>query len=192
MFAVSSSSFVNTLRRYMRGGTEVARFLDEHGASQPLRTFALRYSSLSDVWQKCERADWMLWMLNAIEVRPGMKLREFASFCAHQCDALITDDRSRDVLASLDEFINFELDWEEVVVLRPAAYNVLNQLQGMGHELAEAAAWTVASAAKEDAFTAAYDTCLHAMKVAELRRRGASAAYRAQADKLRQIVGNPF
>ena len=186
------SALATTIRGYLREGTEVGRFLRDHHHSEEFRDFAVRYSTLNQLWINCDRADWMLMMLQSIDLTPEFALRKFAGFCAYQCSHLMNDPRSLHMLALLERYVKREVNWLEVVNARMEAYVAVNAAALRNDALGEALASTAASAAKNDAFTAAYDTCHHALRAVELGTNNAPELQRLQAVRLRSLFGNPF
>jgi hypothetical protein len=45
---------------------EVEQFCERHGACQKGREWATQYQTLAEVWGNCQRADWMLWILERL------------------------------------------------------------------------------------------------------------------------------
>jgi hypothetical protein len=131
--------------------------------------------SLSDAWQKCERGDWLLWLLEKAGYADKSKLITILCNCAERVlpvfEAKYPDDqRPR----------------QAIEAARVAAENDKPENR--------AAAWAVWAAAG-DAWTAAEAawTAWDAAEDAGAAARDAEAAERKwQADMIRQMIDNPF
>ena len=130
------------------------------------RDWALTQPTMSDVWDNCPCAEWLLWITDAISQRPdGRTLRLFAVWCARNTPLpdgrktgdLLTDPRSLAALEVAERYANGWATEAELNVARDAAWAA-----------AWAAAWDVAG-------EAAWDVARY-----------------AQADHLRTLVPNPF
>jgi len=126
------------------------------------RKFAEQYNTMAEVWDACPRADWILWILTAIDAPVNDNAeRLFAIWCARNTPmhdgrttgVLLTDPRSIAALEVAERFAHGNASAEKLTA-------------------AGAAAWAAARAA---AWAAAWD-----------------AAGAAQANQLRTMVGNPF
>ena len=142
------------------------QFCDETDACIGGLEFALTQPTMADVWDKCPRADWLLWILHKLNRRPDDRtLRLFAVWCARNTPLSdgrkvgdrLTDPRS---LAALE------------VAERYANGNATDSELAAAWDAAQSAAW---DAARSTAWDAAWD-----------------AAWSAQADQLRKMIPNPF
>jgi hypothetical protein len=73
------NAVATSIRGYLREGTEVGRFLRDHHATDEFRDFALRYTTSNQIWINCTRADWMLTMLQSIDLVPEFPLRQICT-----------------------------------------------------------------------------------------------------------------
>lgn len=138
------------------------QFCDATGACGEGRAFALTQPTMADVWDKCPRPDWLLWILYKLNRQPNDRtLRLFAVWCARNTPLsdgrkvgdLLTDPRSLAALEVAERYVNGNATDRELAA-------------------AEAAARDAAGYAARDA---AWD-----------------AARDAQADQLRKMIPNPF
>jgi len=113
---------------------------------------------MAEVWDACPRADWMLWILIAIEAPVNGKTeRLFAIWCARHTpmhdgrttSVLLTDPRSIAALEVAERFAYGNATTEELAAARATAWDA-----------AWAAAWAAAGAAAGDAAWAAQKTRL--------------------------------
>ena len=149
-------------------------FCSATDACQEGREFAEKYSTMAEVWDACPRADWMLWILIAIDAPINDKTeRLFAVWCVRDTPmhdgrttgALLTDPRSIAALEVAERFAHGDATTEELAAARAAA-----------RATAWDAAWAAARATAWDAAWAA----------------ARDAARAAQADQLRKMIPNPF
>jgi hypothetical protein len=125
------------------------------------RKFAEKYNTMAKVWDACQRPDWMLWMLSAIEAPVNDKTeRLFAVWCARNTPmrdgrttgALLTDPRSIAALEVAERFAHGNATAEELAAARAAARAAAWAAAGAA---ARDAAWAAAGAAARDAAGAA-------------------------------------
>ena len=150
-----------------------AAFLAQHHACSDGAAFAMQYPTMADVWDHCKRPDWLLWILDRLNMPLDRDLRLFACWCAvctpmadgRTTRALLTDPRSLDAVRVATRFALGCATEEERAAARAAAWAAAGAAAG-------AAAWDAAWAA---ARAAAWD-----------------AAGDAQCGHLRTLVPNPF
>jgi len=177
-------------------------FCDATDACQEGREFAEKYSTMAEVWDACPRADWMLWILIAIDAPINDKTeRLFAVWCVRDTPmhdgrttgALLTDPRSIAALEVAERFAHGDATTEELAAARAAARAAAWAAAGVAASAAAsaaagAAAWDEAWAAVRDAARAA----ARAAAGAAAWDAAWDAAGAAQANQLRTMVGNPF
>jgi hypothetical protein len=157
-------------------------FCSATDACQEGREFAEKYNTMAQVWDASPRADWLLWILVAIDAPANEKTeRLFAIWCARSTPmhdgsttgALLTDPRSIAALEVAERFAYGNATTEEL-----------------------AAAWAAARAAAGDAAgdaaRAAAGDAARAAAWAAARAAAGDAAWAAQANQLRTMIGNPF
>ena len=134
------------------------------------QAFALTQPTMADVWDKCPRPDWLLWILHKLNRQPDARmLRLFAVWCARntplsggrKVENLLTDPRSLAALEVAERYANGNATDDELAAAGYAAW---------------AAAWAAARAAARDAAGDA----------------AGAAAWAAQVDQLRKMIPNPF
>ena len=158
------------------------RFCDVKLACKDGRAFALTQPTMADVWDKCPRTDWLLWILDKIDRSPDDRtLRMFAVWCARNTPLsdgrkvgdLLTDPRSLAALEVAERYANGNATDGELFAAWAAAWDAAGDAAG---DAVRAAAWAAArDAAGAAARAAAWD-----------------AAGAAQADQLRKMIPNPF
>ena len=139
--------------------------LRKFGACEDAREWCKTVPDLETAWNTCERSDWMMWALGAIEYKDDKALRLFACACVRGTPLpdgravwdLLTDKRSRGAVDVAERYASGEATDQEL-----------------------AAAWDAARAAARDAARdAAWDAA---------RDAAWDAAREWQANKLREFV----
>ena len=154
------------------------QFCDATGACKYGRKFALTQRTMADVWDHCQRPDWLLWILDAIDNPKDSKtLRLFAVWCA--CNTPMPDGRVTGVLL---------IDPRSIAALGVAE----RYANGQATDKELAAAWASAWAAAGDAAGAAAGAAAWSAAQAAAGDSGADTAWVAQADQLRKMIANPF
>jgi hypothetical protein len=158
------------------------------------RKFAEQYNTMAQVWDASPRADWLLWILRAIDAAENDKTeRLFAVWCARSTPmhdgsttgALLTDPRSISALEVAERFAHGNASREELAAAGAAA--------GAAAEgAARAAAWAAAEAAAGDAAEAAARAAAWAAAGDAAWDAARAAARAAQANQLKTMVSNPF
>lgn len=105
------------------------------------RKFAEQYNTMAEVWDASPRADWLLWILRAIDAPANEKTeRLFAIWCARntpmhdgrKTTALLTDPRSVAALEVAERFAHGNANREQLAAARAAARAAqANQLRTM-------------------------------------------------------------
>ena len=190
------------------------QFCDAKVACRDGRAFALTQPTMADVWDKCPRPDWLLWILNKLNRRPDDRtLRLFAVWCARNTPLpdgrktgdLLTNPRSLAALEVAERYANGNATDGELAAARDAAGDaVWNAARDAARDAAGAAAgdavWNAARDAARDAagaaagaavWDAARDAAWDAARDAARSAAGA-AAWDAQVDQLRKMMPNPF
>jgi hypothetical protein len=121
-----------------------AEFCAATNACETGAEFAKKFKTMSDVWRNCDRVDWLIWMLDALDAPSDEKVsRRFAVWCARNTPlvdgrttvAMLTDPRSLEALAVAERFA-----------------------EGCATSVELAAAWTAASTAASTAARSAAST----------------------------------
>jgi hypothetical protein len=85
--------------------------------------------NLREVWEKCERSDWMIWALRKIDFKDDRKYRLYACACVRGTPLadgrtlwdLLTDDRSRNAVEVAERYAEGKASEEERLEARKAA-----------------------------------------------------------------------
>ena len=149
----------------------------EHNACADGLAWIRPFSTLGEAWEKCQRADWMLWLANKCDIAiSNQDLRLFACWCVRHTPLanglttwdLLTDPRSRNAVEVAERYVVGRVTDDEM----------------------SAAASAAADAAR--AAGAAADAARAAARAAWAAGAAARAAGAAQASQLRSMLGNPF
>lgn len=117
------------------------KFLDDNGACEDGYEFAIKYETLRDAWDNCERGDWMAWYAEKAGV-DKRTLTLVAGLCAETVIHIMKDDRSVKAVKSAIAYGKGEIDDNELEYAARTA------------RAAASAAWDAASAAAWDAAVA--------------------------------------
>mgnify|MGYP001568290870 CR=1 FL=1 len=71
------------------GKEKVINWLRKRDANEGLIEFASNYDTLSDIWKKCCRAEYMIWLLNQIDYKNDKKLRLYSCWCVENTHGII-------------------------------------------------------------------------------------------------------
>ena len=153
-------------------------FCKKHYACSDGAEFAMRHETMIAVWDNCPKVDWMIWIMDRLEIKmDDKKARLFACWCVQETPLadgrkvwdLLTDERSRNAVNVALRFARDESNQVELDAARAAAWD---------------AAWDAArAAARAAAWAAAGDAA---------RAAAWAAAGDVQAIKFREFFANPF
>lgn len=184
---VSTDSLIETLMRH-KEWEDFPSFQREE-----FLKFALQFVTLAEVWDKCPRADWMLWILQQIGYRNDRALRLFAVFCAHQANQKADD--ARELAAIALRCACGEVSQEEMAEIRNRYRNAAIGAGtiGLKHATASAGRWLSAyHCTFGDPFHAALRASRSIVLWTAKDKQEKEAIEKAQAERLREIVANPF
>jgi len=166
--------------------------LDKNPCSDGVK-FIKSHKSLHKMWATCERADWMIWALQQLDLLDDRTARRFAVACAEHTlhffeDKYPDDRRPRHAIECARTLIdNPGATWSgsEYAIEHP------RHAVWLAAELAAgAAAWSASHASEHGSRLAAEYAGLYARDAAMMADAG-SAENKWQADKLRELI-NPF
>jgi len=189
------------MKQLPEGRANVVRWLKRRGACQEAVDWVKEneYESLADGWDKCQRSDWMLWLLDKVKYENDRDLRLFACACVRAVWDKLTDERSRNVVEVAERFAVGDATEEELTAARSAAAAAAAPAAAPAYSAARAAwsaawsAWPVVRLAAESAYSAALATWSATwLATRSAARSAAESAWAAQADILRDKIGNPF
>jgi len=176
---------------------DLHQLLGKHDACHEARSWAKPFTTSAEAWAACQRPDWMLWALKKVDWQDVNKLRLFACNCIFSTPLtedgttwdLLTDPRSRQAVETAKRFVAGLASDKELELASSAAWAVAKGASSDAWA-AWAAAWT---AAKQAAAAATWAAAWIANAV--LREKDQAAwerAQAAQAQLLRDLIGNPF
>ena len=105
-------------------------FCEKYDACYDGAEFATKYDTMIAVWDNCPRVEWMIWILDRIEIKMDDKeARLFACWCAQETPLadgrkvwdLLTDERSRNAVNVALRFARDEANQEELYAAWAAA-----------------------------------------------------------------------
>lgn len=153
--------------------------------------FAMKHETMCEVWKKCPRPDWLLWILDKLNLKHERERRLFACWCAESTpgSAPLTDQRSINAVRVSRMFVDGMSTEEELRNAANAAWSAANEA------LSAWSAWSATSAAAwaaRSAWSAAEGSAAAAARSAAEGSAAAAAARSAQANHLRALIPNPF
>ena len=157
-------------------------FLEQHDACSDGSAFALKYDSLAEAWDACERPDWLLWAYKRKVATPDEKqLRLFACWCVRQVWGPLSDERSRKAVEVAEALAHGRATEPELESARKDALYAA---------FANSTAYVAYVASTAYAEEAAYDASAYAACAYDA---SAYAAIRkAQASQMKTMLENPF
>ena len=125
-------------RKPAKANPSPAEFCDLHHACGDGREFAIKFATMADVWDNCKRPDWLLWILDRLNMPLDRDRRLFACWCAvctpmadgRMTRALLTDPRSVEAVRVATRFALGLATEEQMAAARAAAWDAQsNQLR---------------------------------------------------------------
>ena len=181
-------------------------FCSATDACQEGQVFAEKYNTMAKVWDACPKADWLLWILTAIDAPANDKAqRLFAIWCARHTpmhdgrttSVLLTDPRSIEALEVAERFTHGNATKEELAAAWAAAWDAARAAARhaagaeAGAAARDAAGDAARAAAGAAAWAAARDAAGDAARAAAWTA-AVAAARATQANQLRTMISNPF
>lgn len=178
-------------------------FIKKYKPCDPAEIFCKQFETMAEAWEKCPRPDWIIWALEHMGKLPDDRtLRLFACWCVRNTPLvngqilwdLLTDERCRRVVETAEQYANGQVSSEELVAVWSAA-------TATGWSVARDAALATAgpdplaavfSSAEEAIWSAAYEACATGNNTQSTASAAKDAARAAQANRLREIIPNPF
>jgi len=158
------------------------QLLIDLGACSKAVEWASQYSDPQEAWDKCERGDWMLWLVGKLSGEPGSDSRRKLVLAATKCARLAFKYVRKESRAVVRKCYKTAEAWGRGdpgitwLVLQNAAHAHAAHAHAHAHAAADAAAY-----AAEAAYAATAATAAHAAADA--------AAYAARASVLRKSAG---
>ena len=165
----------------------IDEFCDKHNACRNGRTWALKNcTTMDEVWQKCQRPEWLIWIATKPGVLKDTDLIRFAVWSVRQVQHLLSDPRSLAALDTVDNYLAGTATKEEVEAAADAADAAFYAAFYAAADAADAArAARAAAYAAADAADAA-DAAFYAAFYAAAGAAAGAAADAAQAEWLRK------
>lgn len=185
-----------------------AEFLADKEPCPDVRDFILQFKTMSEVWEACERPDWMFWLLRrSIPLTQGQAVRLAIAF-AENCLGFVPEgeDRPHKAIEAAKKWLKEPTEENRIAAgdAADAAYAAAGAAAGAAADAAGAAAdaayadeaaYSAADAARS-ASAAAYAAAYAAGDTAAVAFLSASAAYanvqRKQCETIREVIPNPF
>ena len=139
-----------------KGRCEVMKLLDELNACQEAKQWAAG-KTLSQAWQECQRADWMLWLLGRSPINKKIIATiavEFAETCVHNAKDY---PAFAECITTVKKYLSGQATQEELAAAESSALAAAEvaEVAGVAASAAEAAeAWSARSAALAAAWSA--------------------------------------
>ena len=132
--------------RTAKGRCEVMKLLDELNACQEAKQWAAG-KTLSQAWQECQRADWMLWLLGRSPINKkiiGTIAVEFAEQYVHNANGY---PAVSECIGVVKKYLAGEATQEELSAAESSAWSAALATESSAWAAARAAAWGAESAA---------------------------------------------
>lgn len=147
------------------------------------------FTSLADAFDACNQPDWLRWALDKTVGITDHEVREWALWCVEQVAEYIPVGEPRDAYDAARLYQEGKIDWDGLRLAHVAARFALSRLDTRSVSIA---AWRAARAAYHVSGNSRWEFEHAAALATDAGVPGRLAAERAQCDKLRQMMGNPF
>jgi type IV secretory pathway VirB6-like protein len=190
---------------------EVSEFCDQHNACREGKEWAVTNTTLADVFDNCQRGDWMMWMLRRagkIDKPTAVKLAcEFALRVLPIYEKKYSRKEPRLAIEAALAWVNDQTEEKKraAAAAAAAAYAAYASAAATAAAYAASAAAAyaasaaaadaaaAAAAAYDDSASAAADAADAVYAAADAARQAARTSERqAQAELIRKTVGNPW
>jgi hypothetical protein len=175
----------------------ISDLLERYELPNGMEKFARRFTTLEGFWRFCERADWMLWLLETAKPCNLDVLRTFSCHCARRWWHHIDDARLRKAVEAAEALSAGRLQTIETEQIRSRAREALAELTAGVNSNAAQAALIAVLTLDADVLLAA-KTASRTSALAEHTINGTNSyehemeILAEQADDLRRLLGNPF
>ena len=153
-------------------------------------TWASQYRTLQEAWEKCQRSDWMWWLLRKLDKCPKELSIKYSRWCADSIKHLRKDVATTSATAktALEDYAADDAYAQAFAVAAKAANvaNAVSYVDFYAANAANAAMATVAAIEANDAANVANYALITDLGTLSVDPRSKQANY------LRSIVPNPF
>jgi len=167
--------------------------------------WAKAHPTLAEAWDACDRPDWMLWLISALQIQADREYRLFACWCVRRVWYLLSARKSKDAVKVAERYCEGKVTENELHEACIAAFAVKRgdvEMNAMFY--ARNAAWYTAFFDAEIAAYRASIFTINAIVAEYYEKRGEDhpldAFYlppclserKAHADKLREMFADRF
>lgn len=179
--------------------SEVKQFLKRnHLLPAQAREELGKWKNLSEVWEHCQRVDWLILMLQGLGYNSDPRLRSFACWCARQVLEDPVDPRVMSALETAEKHARGQSDDDELRRARESAREACLNENMQNPQTA----WVVVDAAEEFACDAALNACNKIIegivyfqvwnKPEDERDLAFRKTHAILSAKLKEFIGDPF
>jgi len=158
---------------------EHLEILNRLHACDESKDWAVGFPNAEQCWNNCKRSDWMIWMIRKLNNIDINFYKKYACFCARQNWHLLTDQRSKDGIIAVEQYIAGKISIDEMKVARKNAADAADAADAAA---AAAAAYAAANAAYAAYAAYADAAAAYANAATYAATYAAYAAYAAYAD----------
>ena len=176
---------------------KLAEALERFKPPDGLENFARRLNSFEAAWKFCERADWMLWMLEHSSPTLDRRLRLFSCRCVRRWWHFLHDTRSQRAVAAAEGFAEGRVSKTALEYMRAGAQKAVDDANASTKPMHARAARMALNTLDHNLLTAARENSSlaaaaeHSIKDTQSYEKEL-LILGEQAQWLREILGNPF
>lgn len=176
----------------------VSEALQQTPFPEAIERFARRFSSMEEVWDNCPRSDWMLWMLENLNVPYSRRgIRIFICKSARRWWSFLPDIRSQRAVEAAEKLSQGQLSRGALEFIRDGAEKAAVEAAASTKPILSRAARLVVLALSEDLMTAAKEAAQIAAQAEHAINETLSDEHEMQilfqqANELKSLVPNPF
>lgn len=177
--------------------SEVDDVLARVKLSDDVEKYARQFATFEEVWDNCDRADWMLQLLDVLRVAKTKPLRLFICRLARRWWHFLSDLRSQRAVEAAEKFARGEISRGAMEYMRESADKAAIDLADASRPILNRAARVAALALHENVIEAAMEASRLASLAEHAINDTMSDLHEAeimleQALLLKELMGNPF